>query len=122
MLSCLQEISNSFEDLSVTSTYHSLADNLLRSFVKTFQDTVPQFIAENNTQVCYLVFLDEEVFGCFLKSCFLVDFFCVCYLFWKPSACFFLHLRISGFSERVVDFWEACIFIAMISFFSNCES
>uniref|UniRef100_A0A0N5ASH3 Non-specific serine/threonine protein kinase n=1 Tax=Syphacia muris TaxID=451379 RepID=A0A0N5ASH3_9BILA len=49
-LKALQEISNSFEEVSVTNAYHSLISNLLTAFMKIFQDTVPQFISENNTQ------------------------------------------------------------------------
>ncbi|VDM39812.1 unnamed protein product [Toxocara canis] len=49
-LKALQEISNSFEELANTPAYQPLLENLLRSFLKLFQDTVPQFIGENNTQ------------------------------------------------------------------------
>uniref|UniRef100_A0A915BXE0 FAT domain-containing protein n=2 Tax=Parascaris univalens TaxID=6257 RepID=A0A915BXE0_PARUN len=49
-LKALQEVSNSFEELANTPAYQPLLENLLRSFLKLFQDTVPQFIGENNTQ------------------------------------------------------------------------
>ncbi|MFH4979685.1 hypothetical protein AB6A40_006394 [Gnathostoma spinigerum] len=49
-LKALQEISNSFEELGTTAAYQPLLENLLRSFLKLLQDTVPQFISENNTQ------------------------------------------------------------------------
>ncbi|EJW78611.1 hypothetical protein WUBG_10481, partial [Wuchereria bancrofti] len=49
-LKALQEISNSFEEMATTSAFQIVQENLLRTFLKIFQDTVPQFIGENNTQ------------------------------------------------------------------------
>jgi hypothetical protein len=50
-LKALQDISNNFEALATTSAYAPLIDNLIRAFLKLFNETVPQFIGENNTQV-----------------------------------------------------------------------
>lgn len=48
----LQEISDSFEELTATpAVYASLVESLLRAFLKLLAETAPQFIAENNTQV-----------------------------------------------------------------------
>ncbi|VDK69125.1 unnamed protein product, partial [Onchocerca ochengi] len=44
------EISNSFEEMATTPAFQIVQENLLRTFLKIFQDTVPQFIGENNTQ------------------------------------------------------------------------
>ncbi|MCP9261857.1 Transformation/transcription domain-associated protein [Dirofilaria immitis] len=49
-LKALQEISNSFEEMATTPAFQIMQENLLRTFLKIFQDTVPQFIGENNTQ------------------------------------------------------------------------
>ncbi|KAL3994636.1 FAT domain family protein [Acanthocheilonema viteae] len=49
-LKALQEISNSFEEMATTPAFQIVQENLLRTFLKIFQDTVPQFIGENNTQ------------------------------------------------------------------------
>lgn len=50
-LHTFQEISNSFEEMATTPAFQIVQENLLRTFLKIFQDTVPQFIGENNTQV-----------------------------------------------------------------------
>lgn len=50
-LRILQEISASFEELN-TSAIQVIQEHLLRTLVKLLQETVPQFILENNTQVC----------------------------------------------------------------------
>ena len=52
-LKALQEISNNFEALAPTAAYPPLMDNLIRAFLKLFNETVPQFIGENNTQVLH---------------------------------------------------------------------
>uniref|UniRef100_A0A914VHX2 Transformation/transcription domain-associated protein n=1 Tax=Plectus sambesii TaxID=2011161 RepID=A0A914VHX2_9BILA len=49
-LKALQEISNHFEALAPTAAYPPLMDSLIRAFLKLFNETVPQFIGENNTQ------------------------------------------------------------------------
>uniref|UniRef100_A0A0R3S0K8 Non-specific serine/threonine protein kinase n=1 Tax=Elaeophora elaphi TaxID=1147741 RepID=A0A0R3S0K8_9BILA len=49
-LKALQEISSSFEEMATTPAFQMVQENLLRTFLKIFQDTVPQFIGENNTQ------------------------------------------------------------------------
>lgn len=39
--------------MATTPAFQIVQENLLRTFLKIFQDTVPQFIGENNTQVDY---------------------------------------------------------------------
>lgn len=56
--------------MATTPAFQIVQENLLRTFLKIFQDTVPQFIGENNTQVQSL-WISFESFSQFIyKSLF----------------------------------------------------
>uniref|UniRef100_A0A183C2W9 FAT domain-containing protein n=1 Tax=Globodera pallida TaxID=36090 RepID=A0A183C2W9_GLOPA len=54
----LKEISERLEDLVGTPAYASLVDSLIRVFIKLLQETLPQFITENNTLQLRKLMLD----------------------------------------------------------------
>uniref|UniRef100_A0A1I7ZRA5 FAT domain-containing protein n=1 Tax=Steinernema glaseri TaxID=37863 RepID=A0A1I7ZRA5_9BILA len=54
----LVEISSNFDDIPNGHVFNQIAENLLRAFLKLFNDTQPQCVSENNTQMIRKLMLE----------------------------------------------------------------